>query len=242
MPAEPPQDKEPIFPETEFQENQKPKRVKDRLMEIYYDSMPLFNLNVAWFLSIIPLVTILPAQGGLYHAVLNYNQNKPAKWNNYWEGIKDHWFLSLKWGAVVLLGDLLLVLNIWFSLNIDAAWSIYTLLVGLVIGFIWIAINQFSFPLLLLQEEKKILQALRNGYVIVVRRPWDTLKVVLLNLLITAVSIIIPPLWVFITMSLIVHVQTRAVLRALEKIRAQDTGRDAADKQAEGTEDKETES
>jgi uncharacterized membrane protein YesL len=83
--------------------------------------------------------------------------------------------------------------------------------------------NQFSFPLLLLQKEKKIFLAIRNGYVIVVRQPWVALKTTLLCLLIAFISILIPPLWFFIAMALIAHLQTRAVLRAVEKIRSQDT-------------------
>jgi len=229
MPTETPNNKEPIFPETGLEEIPKPKSFKDRFLNKYYDAIPLFNVNLAWFLSSLALVTILPALGGLYYAMLRYSQDKNADWNIFWEGVKKHWLLSLRWGAMVLLGDLILAVNIWFSLNIEAVWSIYTLLVGLMIGFVWITINQFSFPILLLQEEKKVLLAIRNGYVIFIRRPWDALKVVLLSLLITVVSTLIPPLWVFITMALIAHIQTRTALKAVARIRSKDADNDAAD-------------
>ncbi len=234
MPEISPQNDAPIFPETEFVEDQKPKRMKDRLMDIYYDAIPLFNLNIAWFLLSLPVITLLPATGGLYHAVSNYNRKEPAKWQTLWDGFKKNWAVSLKWGGVVLLGNLILAVNIWFSLNIEASWSIFTLFFGLMITFIWVTINQFSFPLLLLQEEKKIFLALRNAYVIFVRRPWDAIKVTLLSSLITVVSIVIAPLWFFISMALIAHIQTRAVLRTIDKIRAQDAERDTADGQHEG--------
>jgi uncharacterized membrane protein YesL len=228
MPIETPNNIEPIFPETGFEEAQKPKSFKDRLWDEYYNAIPLFNVNIAWFLSSLPMVTILPALGGLYHATLNFNKDKNANWNIFWEGIKKYWLLSLKWGAVVLFGNLFLALNIWFSLNIEAAWSIYTLLVGLMISFIWITINQFSFPILLIQEEKKVLLAIRNSYVIFVRRPWDALKVIGLNLLITVVSIALPPLWIFISMALIAHIQTRTALKAVAAIQSQDSCSDSA--------------
>ena len=230
-------DEEIIFTETEFEENHKPKKLKEKLIDLYYDSVPLFNANVAWFLFSLPLVTILPALGGLYEAVLHYNRNKTADWKLFWLGVKKNWILSLKWGGTVLSGYILIALNIWFSLNINAAWSDYSLVVGVVIGLIWSAINQFSFPLLLLQEEKRILLAIRNGYVIVVRQPWDALKVLLLNLLITAVSIIIPPLWVFVTMSLILHIQTRTAIRAVEKIRTQDADPETQEMETEPSEE-----
>lgn len=217
------QKNDPIFPETEIKEDHKPKHLKERLFDIYYEALPLFNLNIFWFLLSLGLVTFLPALGGLYHAIQQYHRKQPANWQVFWDGFKENWLVSLKWGVIVLLGDLILAANIWFSLNIDAAWRIYTLSVGVIIAIMWIAINQFSFPLLLLQKEKKIFLAIRNGYVIVVRQPWDALKTALLCLLITFLAILIPPLWFFIAMALIAHLQTRAVLRAVEKIRSQDT-------------------
>jgi uncharacterized membrane protein YesL len=234
MPEKPPNNHAPIFDKTEFVENQEPKGMKDRLMDIYYDSIPLFNLNVAWFLLCLPIITFLPATGGLYQAVLNYNRKEPAKWQTLWKGVKKNWAYSLKWGGVVLLGSLILAVNIWFSLNIEASWSLFTLFFGLIIAIIWVTINQFSLPLLLLQEEKKVFLAIRNAYVIFVRRPWDAIKVTLLSLLITIVSVLIPPLWFFISMALIAHLQTRTVLLAIEKTRAQDAERDAANAQPDG--------
>lgn len=234
MPAESSEKDPTIFPETEFVENHEPKGVKDRLMDIYYDAIPLFNTNLAWFLLSLPLVTFLPALGGLYHAVLEYNRKAPSTWRVFWEGVKKNWVPSLKWGGVVLLGNLILALNIWFSLTIDANWSILTLMVGLTVALIWIILNQFSLPMMLLQEEKKVFLALRNAYVITVRRPWDALKVTLLTLLIGGISVVVIPLWFFISMGLIAHIQTRALLRAIDKINAQDAERDAADSHREG--------
>jgi len=92
---------------------------------------------------------------------------------------------------------------------------------------LWIAIHQFSFPLLLMQDEKKILLAMRNGYVIVMRQPLAALKVMLLSLLINALSILLPPLWIFISMALIVQLRTRTVLKAVKKIKEKDAERDS---------------
>ena len=79
-----------------------------------------------------------------------------------------------------------------------------------------------------MQEEKKIGLAIRNGYVVVIRQPVQALKVLALNLLITAISIILPPLWIFISMALVVQIQTSTMLKAVEQIRAKDADRDAA--------------
>ena len=90
--------------------------------------------------------------------------------------------------------NILLAANLWFYITRNQTWAIFVFLVMIVLSILWITINQFSFPLLLLQEDKKILLALRNGYVIVMRRPLAALKVLLLNLLTLVVAILLPPL------------------------------------------------
>lgn len=201
---------------------------KGKFMRFYYNAVPYFTLNVAWFVMSLPVVTIFPALGGLYYAVLQMNQEHGADWGTVWEGLKKHWWLSVRWGLLVVGVDALLAVNIWFYYNLTQDWAVFALTATVVLLIIWLAINQFSFPLLLLQDEKKIFTAIRNGYVVVMRQPLAALKVMGLNLLIAVVSILLPPLWVFISMAAIVSIRTRTVIQAVEKIRAIDADRDAA--------------
>ncbi len=216
---------------------QQPKSFKDGLVDFYYNAVPFFNANLAWAVMSFPLVTFFPALGGLYAASLELARGNVADWGMVWSGFKQHWWLSLRWGLLVLFGDIILLANIWFYLNIDQGWTIFALVACIFLLIFWIAINQFSFPLLLLQEEKKIFLAIRNGYVIVMRRPLVAIKVLLLNLLITAISFLLPPLWIFISMSLICTLQSREVLKAVEKIRQRDAQRDATQAHCEAEED-----
>lgn len=112
MPERSPQNDEPIFPETEINDDHKPKQLKERLLDIYYGTLPLFNLNIVWFILSLPLLTFLPALGGLYHAIQQYHRKEPANWPVFWDGFKENWLVSLKWGGIVLLGDLILAANI----------------------------------------------------------------------------------------------------------------------------------
>jgi uncharacterized membrane protein YesL len=74
----------------------------------------------------------------------------------------------------------------------------------------------------MLQEEKKIGLALRNGYVLVMRQPLQALKVMALSLLIAVISTVLPPLWVFISMALIVNLRTRTAIKAVQRINVKD--------------------
>ena len=190
---DPNQDKR-IFPQTEFVKDNKNLSPKDRFLNAYFQVLPLFTTNVAWFIMSLPIITIFPALGGLYYAVMKYNQEKSADWGTVWEGFKKHWKLSLKWGFFVLFVNIVLAANLWFYITRNQTWATFVFTVMIMLSILWITINQFSFNLLLLQEEKKILLALRNGYVIVMRRPLAALKVLLLNLLTLVVAILLPPL------------------------------------------------
>jgi uncharacterized membrane protein YesL len=217
-----PEKEGPIFPKGQDIPDKREKNIKSRFMDFYYDSVPYFSVNQAWFVMSLPVLTILPALGGLYYAVLSIEQGEGVDWGTVWEGIKKHWWLSLRWGILVLAVDILLVGNIWFYLNLGKDWAVIPLVITSGITILWFAINQFSFPLLLLQEENKIFLAIRNGFVVVMRQPLAALKVVVLTLPIAIVSIVFPPLWIFISMALIVRIRTRMVLNTIQKIRQKD--------------------
>lgn len=235
MPADLTPDDERIFPETDPEEVKKPRNLKERFFNFYYSIIPYFNVNLAWFVMSLPIVTIFPALGGLYYAVMEQNQGNGAEWGTVWEGLKKHWWLSVKWGLLVTVVQAVLIGNIWFYYNLTQTWAVFAMTTAIVLLIVWTAINQFSYPLLLMQEEKKIGLAIRNGYVVVMRQPVQALKVLTLNLLISVISILLPPLWVFVSMALIVQIQTSTLLKAVDQIRAKDAGRDAAKEHQAGT-------
>lgn len=224
-----------IFPEAEIQTRQ-PRNLKEKFLDFYYNAVPFFNVNLAWIVMSIPVITIFPALGGLYHATLALAQDNQGDWEMVWEGFKKYWWLSVRWGLLVLFVDLILLANIWFYLNISQDWVAFALAVVVMLLIFWIAVNQFSFPLLLLQEEKKIFLAIRNAFVIVMRTPLAALKVMGLTLLIALVSFLLPPLWIFISMALICYIRNRTVINAVKKINQKDSERVASEAYQDGEE------
>lgn len=235
MPNKSQTDKHSNHPDTQPAEAQPPLSLKDRFLNFYYSAVPFFTLNLAWFVMSLPILTIFPALGGLYHAVLAENQGHGADWRTVWEGFKRHWWLSVRWGLLVVGVDALLVINIWFYFNQTQPWAVFILVAMIALLFFWVAVNQFSFPLLMLQEEQKIGLALRNGAVLVMRQPLQALKVMALTLLIAVISTALPPLWVFISTALIVNLRTRTAIKAVQRINTEEeTARQAESNQEEG--------
>lgn len=237
MPINSQLEEKPIFPKIELEEKPSPRNLKDRFTDACYKGVPLFSINLAWFVLSLPIVTIFPALGGLYYAVMEMNEGTTADWGAVWEGFKNYCWWSLRWGILVFLVNVVLAVNIRFYASLAQNWAVFAMTASIVLLFVWNLINQFSFPLLLLQKDKKISVAIRNGYVVAMRQPLAALKVMTLTLLILVVSTLVPPLWIFISMALILQLQTRTVLTAVQRIREKDARRDAEKAQREAADD-----
>ena len=185
MPKETHPQSEPLFNVSEASEIRPPLTLKDKFSTSYYNAVPYFSLNLIWFALSLPVITIFPAQGGLYYAVLQMTQEGRADAGTVWEGFKKYWWLSLRWGLLVYGVEALLLANIWFY-------------------------------------EKKIFLAIRNGLVVVMRKPLAALKVMVFSLLILAVSLVLPPLLVFIAMAWIISIRTRTVIKVLKSLESPD--------------------
>lgn len=223
-----------IYPPVEKAPGRAHRAFKDRLSDFYLSLVPLITLNLAWFVFSLPIVTALPALGGLYYAMNQRQQGEEASWTTVWYGFKKFGWLSMRWGIVLLVVDFVLGFSIWFYAGLAADWAIFaTLAAWAGFGF-WVLISQFSFPLLLLQKKPGLMLAIRNGYTICLRQPLLTLKVASLSALLVVVSTVFPPLWVFITVAAITHVQTRFAMEAIRLIRAADLLRDGENNAVEG--------
>lgn len=193
----------------------------------YDDALALIHLNLTWFVMSLPVITLVPALGSVYATLIKPSQNKSTDWHRLWDGVKQYWAISIVWAVVVSLGYVLLAAGLWFFQTWDGGFAGLATIIIIAAGMLWTAINQFSLPILLLQEERKVILAIRNGFVICLRQPLTALKVTLTTLFIAAVSILLPPLWVFISVALIAQIQTHAMLDAIKKIRRKDAARDA---------------
>lgn len=229
MPASSSNGENPGVHEAEKHLGEKSTKLKDRLRSLYDWSRPLLSINLAWFLLSLPVVTVFPALGGLYHAVLAFSREEAPSWKTVWDGFKQHWWLSVKWGLAILVGYAVFGGAWWYLNTVQEDWAAYASAAAGAVIFLWTAINQFSFSLLMLQHEPKVWIAIRNGYVLVIRHPLNALKTLLLTALVAVLSTLLAPAWAFISMALITHLQTQAVLAAVAKIRAQDAEKDAAD-------------
>ena len=89
----------------------------------------------------------------------------------------------------------------------------------IVVILIWLALQMHTFPLLLEQEKPKLLQALRNSFVILMKRPFHSMGTALIVAVLIGVStLFIQPAWIFITAALSTYLANRVTVSAITKL------------------------
>ena len=203
----------------------------DWLVEAYHSMAELVIVNMLWFGLTILVVTAPPAAAGLYYATNQMAHEKAIGWRTFFEGFREHFWMSWRWALANLLVASLIVVNYLFYQGFESAWSTWVqgLFVGLFI--LWVLLNLYTFPLLLEQEDRRLIIALRNSLVIYIRRPLYAFgTAVLIGILIYGSSRFLFVLWPVITAGLGAYLSSRVTVRVVAEL----TGAGSAQEQDAG--------
>lgn len=175
----------------------------------------LVQLNVVFLLTILPIFTLFPALFALNAVIRQWAINKDySVFHSYFrffnEGVRRHYKVGVAWSLflLVLLLDFLLIRQIEVGQTM--------LFTGLfVIGFVFIALSLFLFPLLT-HYEMKTTDALKLALFSIMRYGYI---VVLALLLFTALGMLAyrSPLYLLFGFSFIVFLTTKLYLHHLDR-------------------------
>lgn len=184
----------------------------------YHRALDLMVVNLVWILFSVPVITAVPALGGLFYATNQIAHGGGADWRQFGEGFRRCFWLSWRWSLInaVMLG--LLGLSAWFYGHFDSPWLAGLQVLFTVLAAAWGVLQLFTFPLLLEQADQRFIVALRNSVVILLRWPVIAWSAVLQIAVVTAISVFLfLPGWAFISASLCAYCANRAVVTALQK-------------------------
>ncbi|MEM7331086.1 MAG: DUF624 domain-containing protein [Chloroflexota bacterium] len=180
---------------------------------------PYFILNMAWFVLSLPIVTLVPATGGLYYATYVLARDGDAGLADLWHGFRTHFWQSWWWFGLNMLAYGLLFVNFTFYGAFSGAWVIWVRATIIIVTLVWSGLQLYMFPFLMVQEDKRLMVALRNSYVALVFQPLQTFGFVILTLALVGLSTIFAlPSWIIITASLCLTISNRAAIRALKSL------------------------
>ncbi len=175
--------------------------------------------NSIWVLIFVPITIASPAIGGLYYATNRLAHEKDGGLSVFWEGVKIYLWPSYRWGIMNLILAFLFSVNIWFYGDATLSIAPYIQVVFIIGAVFWAAVQMYTFPFIIEQEDPHLKTALRNSFVATARFPLRSFGFLLLvGVIIFVSTFVFVPLWVFITVSLIAYLSNRHTLVVLEKL------------------------
>jgi uncharacterized membrane protein YesL len=197
------------------------KTFKEALLDAWDALIPLVGINVIWFLLTILVIPAIPAFGGLYCATNQIAHGKTADIRTFFEGFKDKFWISWKWGLLNLVVYGLLMINIWFYGQFEGFGYVILQSLFFSMMLIFTCMQIYTYPFLLEQEEPSLKNAIRNSFAAFLRFMGRSFGLLILFIILVAVSILLPPLWIILTMSIILYLanwQTLVVIHELKKV------------------------
>jgi uncharacterized membrane protein YesL len=193
---------------------------RERLIDVSVITTPLIVTNFTWFLLSLPIITLIPATGGLYYATNQLANEGDAGWRTVWEGFRIHFWQSWRWGLMNLIVYGGFLINKNFYAQVNANWAAVVQLVFIFLTILWTVLQLYIYPLLLELEEPKLWNAVRNSFALFILRPLQTFGWFLaLGVIVLASRYLIWPAWVVITVSWLLYLSNRATLTAIKTIK-----------------------
>jgi uncharacterized membrane protein YesL len=199
------------------------KTLKEALLDAWDALIPLVGINLVWFILTILVVTAFPAFGGLYYATNRIAHGEMADMRIFFDGFKTHFWTSMKWGFLNLVVYFMLTMNIWFYGQFEGFG--YVILQSLFFSaiLIYTCMQLYTFPFLLEQDEPSLKIAIRNSFAAFVRFMGRSFGLLFFFLILSIASTLLPPLWLLITMSVIVYFGNWNTLVVIQKLKALET-------------------
>lgn len=189
---------------------------QELLLGAYYDLISLILVNIIWFLLTLPIVTAIPAIGGLYYATNRLAHQSTADWRTFLEGFRTHFWLSWRWGLLNLAAFGIIGSSLWFYSQVDTVWAawVHTLMIGVFLW--WTLIQILTYPFLLEQSDRRLRVAIHNSLVMLLRRPvFTVLTGISIGVLMLLSIYLLLPAWIFFTGSFCAYLANRAVISTI---------------------------
>lgn len=193
--------------------------MRDQAIDAYMAAIPLIVLNVLWFIALLPIVTAAPATGALFYATNRLAHGKPADTRVFIEGLRKYFWRSWLWGTLNIFAAVVLVSNFIFYGQFGDSWAAWVRAVVIAVSLVWVVIQLYTFPLMIEQEKPLLRQALRNSFVILLKRPFYSFGIAIVVVVIAVFStLVMLPLWALLSGSVCAYLANRATLSSIMRI------------------------
>lgn len=175
-------------------------------------------------LTVIAILAGGPALAAVHNLTNPISHEKRIDFAYFWEGFKRYYVKS--WGILALwvVVAVTLAANVWFY----RMWwqrgtqiALLPVILFLWIMVLWLGIQPYLFPLLLEQEDKRVLLIFKNAILLALVNPGFTVLVMALLGATILLSLVFPPLLMLATFSLMALVSNRAIVQLMIRLEEQ---------------------
>ncbi len=166
-------------------------------------------LSIPFLLAAVALFPMTVA--GMYVVTNRVAHGKTFHFSDFVAGIRVYWWRSLLWflGNVVFL--VLVYANlVFYPSHFEGAWVV-------LVGGFWLAMQIYFWPLLIEQENPRMLLAWRNSAYMVLANPFYAFFIVSFSIVLFGLSVVLTLPLVFVGMALLGLLGNNAVLTLLVK-------------------------
>lgn len=191
------------------------------LRDTYEELFTLAAANVLALLLCVPVVTAPPALAGLHNLGFYVVTEKRVEFGQFWEGFRAYFVDSWKLAGLNLLAFGILGVDVWFYLGrVQGAWQILGY-VGIWMLLIWAVAQLYAFPLLARQAERNFGQVIKNAVLLTLAHPVFSLTVAVLLILLLALSIVLPILFILIGLAFAAILSAHSLRWGIEMVEKQ---------------------
>ncbi len=179
--------------------------------------VPATLIELGLITLLLGLIALSLGVAGLYYTNFQLACGESVDWKTFFEGIKLHWWNAARWTLFNLVVGFSLTWYILFFLQQHGLWA--AALSGLSLGLlaIWVLIQFFTFPMMLMQEKPAFFSALRNVVVFIIRWPGYSTAFLVPILVVLVASLFFPPIFILIGAGLVAFLGSYAVHYKLDE-------------------------
>lgn len=186
------------------------------LRDWYNGMVSLATMNAMWFGAALTVLLLAPATAGIYAATHSAARGTGQHLDDFVQGAREYLWVSVRWLLANVLVVVIFVVNVMFYGAAPGILPQFILIALLSVGLLWLAMQLYVWPFLMVQEDHRLRVALKNAAFLSLASPLYTLTLLAGAALAFVLSLAtIAPLALFL-ISFLALLGNRAVLERLQ--------------------------
>ena len=166
----------------------------------YNGMVGLASMNFVWLMLSLTVILLPPATAGIGVVTNSIAHGRGAHFSDFWQGMRRYAWVSYRWALLNIAAVVVLTVGFRFYGATGGALGAVIQVLFVTAGVLWLAMQLYTWPLLIEQQEKRLRLALKNALFLTLANPIFTFVLVGATALALALSLLtILPVAVFFT-------------------------------------------